>query len=167
MRRANTPLSALIGCLILTGCASASKTYPSIAIRDAERVNGTFAPPVSKEPAPLRQEFARQLDQIRVDAAASHENFLAAAPGARSAVSAGADAELSSNAWATAQIAISDLESLRSITAVALGDLDLMFADATLAFEKRQAVAAARDEVLGYLRVEDSTLAELRSRLPQ
>ncbi|MDN3645825.1 hypothetical protein QWY75_06370 [Pontixanthobacter aestiaquae] len=150
--------------LILGGCASSSKTYPSLAIRDAERVSGTFSVPETIEPAPLSTQVIGQLGQIRADAAAAHQAFVAAAPGARGTVSAGTRAEVTSNAWAAAQIAMADLDSLRSVTAVALADLDLLFVDATLAFEQRQKVAEARDEVIAYLREEDATLADLRAR---
>ena len=79
----------------------------------------------------------------------------------------GAGAEVSSDDWAAAQIAMADLDSLRSITAIALADLDLLYADATLAFEQRQILAQAREEVTGYLREEDATLAELRNTIGQ
>ncbi|WP_209347251.1 hypothetical protein [Pontixanthobacter sp. CEM42] len=155
------------GSLILSGCASSNKTYPSLAIRDAERVSGSFAVPEAIEPAPLRAEIANQLGQISADASESHRAFMAAAPGARSAVTSGAGAEVTSDAWAAAQIAMADLDSLRSVTAVALADLDLLFVDSTLAFEQREAVAEVREEVIGYLREEDAALARLRNSIGQ
>ena len=167
MRNGPSLLLILLGCTALTGCASSGKTYPSLAIRDAERVSGTFAAPDPIEPAPLRAEIAGQLGQIRATALDSHRTFMAATPRARRSVASGANAPITSNAWAAAQVAMADLDSLRSVTAVALADLDLLFVDATLAFEQRQAVTAARDEVIGYVREEDAILAELRNRIGQ
>ncbi|MXO89738.1 hypothetical protein [Pontixanthobacter aquaemixtae] len=162
MRNGTLTLSVLLSCTILAGCASSGKTYPSLAIRDAERVSGFFEAPEPLEPAPLRAEIAGQLDQIRAESANSHRAFMAAAPRARRTVASGVGAAVTSDSWAAAQVAMADLDSLRSVTAVALGDLDLLYVDATLAFEQRQAVAAARDEVIGYVREEDRVLAELR-----
>jgi hypothetical protein len=154
--------------LLIAGCASASKTYPSLAIRDAERVSGTFGAAGSQplaEPAPLSEDVTVRLGQIRELAAANHQKFLSATPAAQRAVQSGANAAVASNSWAEAQIALSDLDSLRSQTAVALGDLDLLFVDTTLAFEQREAVAAARNNVAQLISAEDATLGDLRGRM--
>lgn len=168
MQRTNALSPILISCLLLAGCASSSKTYPSLAIRDAERVSGTFTvanPAVRTEAAPLSEDVAKRLKQIEARARSNHQAFVAATPGARRAVELGADAAAASNSWGDAQVALSDLDSLRSVTAVALGDLDLLFVDTTLAFEQRDSVAAARDAVIELIRAEDMTLRELRGKM--
>ena len=71
-----------------------------------------------------------------------------------------------SNAWAAAQIALAQLESQRSQSAIALATLDLHYADASLGFTAREAIDAVRSQVLSTLRQEDEVLARLRSAMP-
>ena len=49
--------------------------------------------------------------------------------------------------------------------AIALGSLDLLYVDATLSFEERDEVGAARAEVLAMIDEEDRILADLRGQL--
>lgn len=153
----------------LAACAAGSADYPSLAIRDAERVEGTFEPaPAPEAPAPPVQPSAdllERLAQLRAEAASAHQAFLEAAPGTRSAVEAARGIGVESKLWAAAQVALADLDSARSQTAVALGNLDLMFADATLAFELREPIADARGDVAELVAQEDAILAELRGAL--
>lgn len=156
--------------LVLTGCASASKTYPSLAIRDAERASGSFefaSVPEPLKPAPLSDETARRLLQIKAAAQASHKEFQAAAAGTRRAVVSGAGSAVATDRWANATVALSNLDSLRSLTSAGLSDLDLLFVDTTLAFEQRDEVGAVRDEVTALVLQQDKTLAELRARFAQ
>ena len=152
--------------LCAAGCASSDKTYPSLAIRDAERVSGTLpaggADTVQTAPSPLPGDLVGRVAALESSARESHQRFLAATPGARGAVRSGRGAAVASNSWASAQVALADLDSIRSNTAIALGDLDLIFTDATLGFVERGKVAQARDQVLAMVREEDAILAELR-----
>ncbi len=162
------PLLAL-SLVALSACASTGDRYPSLSIRDAERVGGEFAvaPPVAVPPAPppIAPETSGRLGQLRAQAATAHRAFLAAMPGARRAVSAARGASITDDRWAAAQVALADLDSSRSQAAIALGDLDLLFADAALAQEQRDEIVVARTEVSSLIAEEDRILAELRGAI--
>ncbi|MXO76243.1 hypothetical protein GRI40_13580 [Altererythrobacter aerius] len=151
---------------MLGACAS-SGDYPSLAQRPAERASGTFGPPADPappvaEPAPSADLVAR-LDTLMRDAQSIHAEFIRSAPAAerlaRGAGSTGSDS------WAAAQVALADLDSLRSRAAVALAELDILWADATLEGGPRDAVGATRDAVIALITREDETLARLRGRI--
>ena len=146
---------------LLGGCASADGKYPSLAIRDAERVSGSFTVPEAPSPAPLPADTLDRVEQLQAAAASAHQAFSNAVPEARSAVSRGRGAASASKAWSDAEIALADLVSQRSHTAIVLADLDLLLADTTLAFERRAKVDEARNAVLALIREEDRILAEL------
>lgn len=161
------PLALPLLALALSACAAGSDRYPSLAIRDAERVQGSFEPDAAEAPAPLpaapSAELLARLAQLREEAASAHREFLAAVPAAaRLAAAAGA---VGSDSWASAQVALADLDSARSKAAVPLGDLDVLFVDATLAAEQREAIAVTRAEVVGLIGEEDAVLARLRGLL--
>jgi hypothetical protein len=155
--------------LPLAACAAGSGDYPSLAIRDAERVEGSFETGTPAEPPsppePPSADLLGRLSQLQAQATDAHRAFLEAAPGARRAVAAAQGASVTTNSYAEAQIALADLDSHRSRAAVALGDLDLLFADATLAFEVRAPIAETRSEVAALIAEEDAILAELRGSL--
>lgn len=155
--------------LCLAGCASTGGDYPSLSIRDAERATGTFEPDTGGSaqtaPSPAPAGLGERLAQLTGTAGAAHADFLAAAPQAERLVNAGAGAAVASDRWAAAQVALADLDSARSRAAIPLGDLDLLYADATLAWQDREAIAAAREEVIGMVTEEDAILARLRNRI--
>lgn len=160
------PLAAAFA-LSLGACATASSEYPSLDLRDAERIEGTFEPDTAQAPpptpAPPSADLLARLGQLRQEAASAHAEFVAAVPAAeRLARSAGA---VGSDSWASAQAALAGLDAARSKAAVALGDLDVLYVDATLAAEHREAIGAARSEVVRLIEQEDATLARLRARL--
>ena len=153
--------------LALSACAAGSDAYPSLAIRDAERVEGSFEPDAAATPAPApappSAELVARLAQLREEAAGAHREFLSSVPDAeRLAAAAG---EVGSDGWASAQVALADLDSARSKAAVALGDLDVLFVDATLAADRRDAIAATRAEVVRLIGEQDAVLARLRGLL--
>lgn len=169
MKQALLRIAPLVLAAPLAACAAGSGDYPSLAIRDAERVEGAFEPAPAQEPAPPPAEpsadLLQRLSQLRAAASSAHQAFLEAAPDARRKVEAARGTGVESNLWAAAQVALADLDSARSQTAVALGDLDLMFADATLAFELRAPIADTRGEVAEMIAQEDAILTELRAAL--
>ncbi len=169
MKQALIRLVPLVLAAPLAACAGGSADYPSLAIRDAERVEGTFEPaPATEAPAPPAAPSAdllQRLSQLRTEAASAHRAFTQAVPGARRTIEAARGAGVETNSWAAAQVALADLDSHRSRTAVALGDLDLIFADATLAFELREPIADAHSQVADMIAQEDAILAELRGAL--
>lgn len=151
---------------LLAACASTGD-YPSLAQRPAERAQGTFTPDVTDAapappPAPSADLIVR-LESLRRDALARHREFTAALPAAqRLADAAGATG---SDSWASAQVALADLDSLRSRAAVALADLDALWVDSTVEAGPRETIGPVRDEIESLVRQEDEALARLRGRV--
>ena len=100
----------------LGACATASEEYPSLAIRDVERLAAMPpAEPVAYvPPAPAPTVLAR-LDQIAGEAASAHRAFLAETPQARSTVAAARGAEPGADSWARSRTG--QLEQSRPISA--------------------------------------------------
>lgn len=167
-RRSIIP-TALLFSLMAGGCTGANGRYPSLAIRDAERVTGT-AQPVEGETAPVPDtpsaDLAGRLEQLTADARRAHAAFSAAAPGARQAVNAAGGASVASDSWVAAQMAVAGLEASRSRLLIALAQLDSLHVNAQLYGGGKDAIASARDAVDAMAREEDDTLATLLARLP-
>lgn len=125
-------LAALL-CAGTAACASAPGDYPSLAIRDAERVSGTLQPAEPFVPEPAAPAVLANAAMLVEQAEAAHESFRGKLAGARSAVQAARGAGFGSEPWAVASVAIAGLETERSRAMIALADLD------------RLAVAAATD----------------------
>ena len=155
----------------LSACATADTGYPSLAVRDAERQRGVIEAPSLPEPvAPALPRMAstnvlQQIAALRSETVRAHQQFLDAAPAARRAVSAGAGAARASDAWSGAQVALADLETRRSVTAISLADLDALFADQATGFDPVVEVAEARDAIIALLEEEDRILSQLRARI--
>ena len=113
-------------------------------------------------PTPLSGDAASRIAELEKNAQSAHAAFLRATPSARNAASNARGASVASDAWANAQVALSDLDSMRSQTAIALADLDLFFVDTALAHQQRAEVDGARARVLELVREQDRTLAQLR-----
>lgn len=156
--------------LMLSACASDPR-YPSLAIRDVERVEGNSAPAEPDDepviPAPLPSGLGERLAQLQQQAEASHQQFLRRADAARSRSAAAAGAAQGSTRWSDAIVAISDVESARSDTMFALAELDSMLvlgaaerADSGAATGLPQ-IAATRDSVAALVAEEDEVLAAL------
>ncbi len=157
---------AVFPAALLAACATPGD-YPSLAQRPAERVEGSFTPDDSsvQPTAPLAAspDLVARLADLQRQAKAAHGEFLRAAPGAeRLAARSGATA---SDSWAAAQIALADLDSIRSRVAVILADLDSLWVDATVEATAREAVGSARDSVEALVAEEDAVLARLRGRV--
>ncbi|WP_150124968.1 hypothetical protein [Tsuneonella mangrovi] len=167
-----TRLLALAPLALVAACATPSN-YPSLAIRPGERVQGTFQPDVapsdSPSLAPVPDAPSAADQQAKIAALVTlaqnrHAQFESAVPAAVQLVAAAG--ETGSDSWATAQIALADLDAKRSLVAVPLADVDAMYVDDTLAAAHRHDADAARGTILDLLRQEDSVLAGLRARLP-
>lgn len=148
------------------GACAASGDYPSLAQRPAERAQGTFttdaAEPAPPSPALPSADLAARLAELSRQAESAHGEFRRAAPSAeRLARSAGARG---SDSWASAEVALSDLDSIRSRAAIALADLDTLWVDATLEGGPREAIGAVRSQVEALIADEDAALARLRGR---
>jgi hypothetical protein len=168
--------SAFLAAIVLVPGLAACQTtpdgaYPSLAIRDVERVEGRYEPipgdPIDVPPVevpldgPLDQRLVALVEQGRN----AHARFTEAAPRASRLASAANGASVGSDAWASAQVALADLDSIRSETAIALGDLDLLFIATSVEADENASIAAARRDVLLLVQEEDRTLADLRARV--
>ncbi len=154
---------ALLLLPLLAACATPAEDYPSLALRDAERVSGSFepAPPAPYVPPPTPAAVVDRLGQLERDAAAAHQAFQAAAPAARSAVAAAGGAELGSEAWARASVEVAGLESARSKAMIALADLDRLMVDAGTTGGELTRIVAVRDTVIAQVEAEDATIEGL------
>ena len=160
-------LSPLILAALLSACATASGDYPSLAQRPAERAQGTFTPDAADAaPAPPvlpSADLVSRLAELRRQAEATHGEFRSATPAAERL--ANAAGSRGSDRWAAAEVALADLDSIRSRAAIALADLDTLWVDSTLEAGPREAIGTARDAVEGLIAEEDAVLARLRGRL--
>lgn len=161
----------LVTLLALGACTTSGDRYPSLAIRDVERAEGRFEPAASIPLAvpevaiPAGGPLADRLASLGASADAAHRAFLASASTAERRANAAAGAAVGSNVWATAQVALADLDSARSATAIALGDLDtLMVANAVQA-QDVSAIEAVRQQVLAQVGEQDEVLARLRAQV--
>lgn len=153
----------------LAACATTGHRYPSLAIRDVERAQGQFEPTpaapleIPEIPAVAAGPLAERLTALGTAATGSHRAFLASAPRAARLADAAAGAAIGSDAWASAQVALADLDSARSQTAVALGDLDTLMVGTAIRGEDVSAIETVRQQVLAQIGEEDETLARLRA----
>lgn len=151
-----------------SACAGDSGRYPSLAIRDVERVQGTAQPVEPEEtPAPEvpSQDLVARLEQLKADAGRAHKDFMAAAPAAERLVNAAGGAAVASDAWVSAQVAIANLESTRSRLLVALAELDSLHVSAELEGGARTTISAARDQVDQMAQTENDIIARLLGRV--
>lgn len=151
---------------LLAGCTAPQEEYPTLAVRDIERVSGTMQvappppPPAAQPPATLER-----LDELVADARTSHTQFLAAAPAARSSAQAASGAATGSDSWGRAQVAIADLEARRSNAMIALADLDRLYVNASSSAEDLTPIVAARDEIGALVDEQNSIIDSLLGEL--
>jgi hypothetical protein len=158
---------ALSALALLTACASAQSQYPSLAIRPAERANGTLQP-VAAEPV-LTPPPAATLDrvsQLAADGRAAHQAFTQQVAGARATIAGARGAAVGGDVWAQAEAALADVRAARGKTMIPLADLDRLFVDAATQGEATDRIGATREEVAGLVTSEDGTVAELSANLP-
>ncbi|WP_198507661.1 hypothetical protein [Qipengyuania seohaensis] len=156
--------------LTLGGCAASSGDYPSLAVRDVERVDGSFASPERK---------AIQVPEVEIDldgtldvvlpalvsrTEEAHAEFVRLAPRAQRLVASASNTAEGSPAWASAQVALAELDSARSVAAVPLGDIDTLYTAKRVAAEDVTAIEQARERIVALISEEDRTLAQLRER---
>lgn len=158
--------------LALAGCASTGTGgYPSLAVRDVERVQGNFEPvPTQQLDVPavevdLSGGLEARLAALLTQARDAHAAFIAAQPAAERLVAAAGGSDVGSDSWAAAQVALADLDSARSIAAIALGDLDIIHAAASVQAGNAVGIDAARGQVIALVSEEDAVLERLRSRV--
>lgn len=141
--------STLGAMALLVGCAGGGEKYPSLAIRDVERVQGQYTPVQPSTPEPIRPiassaDIAALLSQARD----SHRAFVGAQPQVLRQIQATAGMTEDSKARQAALIAFADLTSLANDTAIPVADLDRFRAEAATTFAPTEAIDAARAEIL-------------------
>ncbi|WP_338243860.1 hypothetical protein [Aurantiacibacter hainanensis] len=164
MVQARLLLSAALVSL-LAACASPEGAYPSLAVRDVERISGSM----EVEPAPLLEPPApatlANLEDLAENARAAHQRFLAAAPDARAITNAAAGASRGSEAWARAQVAIANLEAQRSQTMIALADMDRIYVDAATSAVTTESITEVRSDIDALVEEQNALIQSLLATL--
>jgi hypothetical protein len=162
---------SLLPAVLVAGCAASSDKYPSLAIRDFEREAAAApsaptqsAAPVAATPA-ISSATMAALNRARDRAARENAAFLSALPRVRSAVAAARGSGPGSDRWSEAQVSLADLISRRSETAVVLGDVDLLIADAAITAKGAPYPRDIQSEVAGMLARQDQAIAQLKRGL--
>lgn len=158
---------ALLLVPLLAACATPEGEYPSLAIRDAERVTGTLEPAPAQPyvPPPTPAAVLDRLDRLAADAASAHRAFLAEAPAARSTIAAASGAEVGSDGWARASVALAGLEGSRGKAMIALSDLDQLMVDAAVAGGDLERIVAVRNVVIAQVDEQNETIEGLSRSL--
>lgn len=149
----------------VSSCAGSSDRYPSLATRDFERVQGQFAAPsgdtLPTRPAPLSIENTEQIDASLVAARSRHEEFLAQLAAAQAIVSEASGTGPDDNRWSLAMVEIASLDSHLSMTTGVLAQLDTLYVDASLGFEERTTIEAARGTLAQMVQTEQQAVDQL------
>lgn len=157
---------ALLLLPLLAACASPEGEYPNLDIRPAERASGTLQPPPAPYvPPPTPAPVLGRLEQLAADAASAHRAFLAEAAAARNAVAAASGAELGSDRWARASVAVAGLESTRSRAMIALADLDRLMVDAAVGGGELERIVAVRNTVTAQVDEQNAVIEGLQRSL--
>lgn len=166
-------VAALVLPMALSACASTDREYPSLAIREAERVSQT-AMPVTVAPRPpappLDPSIEGRIASAVAQARKAHGAFLAASGRAEHTVAAARGTRSPADVWIVAQVALADLVSQRSEAVIAQADLDQLYAAERLSDPERitptaQALIDARNQVSGWVADLDLTIARLAGQL--
>lgn len=172
MIRASARLIVPSTLLMLAGCAGSAE-YPSLAIRDVERVQGSASPAPDAADAipalpPASADLTTRLAGLVETARQSHTRFQSRqAATERAVAAAGATA---SDSWSSAQVALSDLQTSRSGALTALAELDQLYVDERAAHPEQVSpaaatIATARDQVDGWVSAETSVISRLQARI--
>ncbi|MBC2665810.1 hypothetical protein H7F51_09765 [Novosphingobium flavum] len=187
MKPVIAPLAALV---LLSACGSQGE-FPSLAKRQAElalearpagsppapaaagapgRITGSGAPAAPAPDATASEravsgDLAARLRELGDSAREAHDRFGEKRERARQLVAAANGAQVASEAWSVATVAVADLESARSDAMISLGELDRLYAAERIDGGDGVAIAAVRDQVTAWVADEDAVLAELGNRL--
>lgn len=164
MLQARLPLSAALFAL-LAACASPDGEYPSLAVRDIERVSGSMEVEPAPPPPPPAPATLDTLQDLAENARAAHQRFLAKAPEARTITRAAAGAPRGSEAWSRAQVAIADLEAQRSQVMIALADMDRIYVDAATSAVATESIADVRSSINALVDEENALIQDLLTTL--
>jgi hypothetical protein len=162
-----------LGPALLLGACAASGDYPSLAIRDVERVAGSASPATGSAEViptlpPPSADLTTRLAGLVDTARQAHARFEAKrAPAERAVAAAGAPR---SDGWTAGQVALSDLQTARSGALVALAELDQLYVDERAAHPEQVSptaatIATARDQVDGWVAEQTAVVSRLDARL--
>jgi len=169
----------------LSACAGASDDYPSLAIREVERVRGGFdVPPcgecvedaqcVAPSPAPtptpapppeLPTSYAQRTAALLADVRAADAAFQSSLATARNRVAAARGAALGTPAWGSAQVALADLTSKRSATAIPVTDLEKLAVEIELEQLPNIQMRDAYQEAVRIIQAQDDALEGLYAQV--
>ncbi|WP_240530072.1 hypothetical protein [Novosphingobium sp. PC22D] len=168
------PIAALVPALALSACAS-NGNYPSLALRDAERISGTARPAAptatpAPELPPASADLLTRINDLLATARKAHAVFENKRGSTNRAVGAARGASSASDSWVSAQVALADLQAARSPVVTVLAELDGLYVDARDAAPatvspSAQAIVDARDSVDALVAEENSTIEALGRQL--
>lgn len=158
------PFAMLLPIFLLGACAAADGSYPSLAVREVERISGSALPATTAAPytppAPAA-DLEGRLARAVADARQAHARFTTLAQANRAAITGGLRAAEGSDAWARSLGALAELEGARSRGMIALADLDRLYVDAGAEGADLTAIGAAQGEVATLLAQEDAAIAQI------
>ncbi|MBV1918899.1 MAG: hypothetical protein KUG65_12685 [Sphingomonadaceae bacterium] len=174
MNRSITYFTLLALPLCLNACTAGNSSYPSLAIRDVERVRGT-AQPVEPQsppapPPPVSEELDVKIVRLLADAERAHKGFLAGSDSVSRTIAAARETTAPADEWVEAQVALADLQSLRSNAVIALAELDQLHAAERIAVPQSPtpsatAIAAAIERIGDWVSEEDQLISRLSEEL--
>lgn len=156
---------AAVAGLSLTGCASSDGRYPSLAVRDTERVQGTLEPAPSDQPEVIGIENLDALIAPVDRAKEAHAQFTAIEDEVRTLVNASRGVGPEDDRRAQALAGFAQLTSLRAKTALALSDLDLLEVKAATGFTRTQEIREFQSTILRLIEQQDATLDSLNEAM--
>jgi hypothetical protein len=173
MTRAIVSKAAPLAVAVLLQACAASTEFPSLAVREVERVAGSGTPAPGTADAvpalpPASADLTSRLAGLVAVARKAHTNFQAKQAAAERAVASAGPAR--SDAWTSAEVALSDLQTSRSGALTALADLDQLYVDERAAHPEQVSptattIAAARDQVNAWVASETTVIDRLGKRL--
>ena len=159
-------LSALIA-FALAGCASADGRYPSLAVRDAERAQGTLSPSPPDEPFVIGVTDAEALFAPHTKASETHALFNEQLGDVTELVRASSGLGPEDDRRARALVGLASLTSLRGQTALALSDLDQLEAAAATQFKRTNEINDLQASIQKMIAQQDAALDSLTEMLSQ
>lgn len=152
-----------LSALLATACASPERSYPSLAIRDVERVTGTMLPaePTPYEPPATPAAVDDKVERLSATAEIAHQGFLDELPDLSRTYATGRDAEPGSDAWAHAVVALGGLEAARNHTLIALADIDRLYVVNAIGGNDTSKIDLARTFVVALVEEEDRMIASI------
>lgn len=152
--------------LLVSACAKPG-AFPSLDIRESERVTGTMAAPPAPAftPPPLATATLATLDGLAARVRAAHQRFLAEAGTAGATAQRGAGSQAGTETWSDAQVAVAGLEAIRSDAMIALAEIDRIHVDTHLAGGDAAATERVRAEASALVAEEDRLIGALLGQL--